>query len=164
MYLLLAEDAFEAEALAEDIEQLNKDRKELVNTISEEAIQMVEQSFPTKENSCLVIGKEGWNPGVIGIVASRLVEKFYRPTIVLSFDQEKGIAKGSARSIPGFDLFKNLSTCRDLLPHFGGHTMAAGMTLNLTDVDELRLRLNQLAQEQLNRRRFNSYHIYRCRN
>ena len=140
---------FEAEALAEDIEQLNKDRKELVNTISEEAIRMVEQSFPTKENSCLVIGKEGWNPGVIGIVASRLVEKFYRPTIVLSFDQEKGIAKGSARSIPGFDLFKNLSTCRDLLPHFGGHTMAAGMTLNITDVDELRQRLNQLAQEQL---------------
>ena len=150
VYLLLAEDAFEAEALAEDIEQLNKDRKELVNTISEEAIRMVEQSFPTKENSLLVIGKEGWNPGVIGIVASRLVEKFYRPTIVLSFDQEKGMAKGSARSIPGFDLFKNLSTCRDLLPHFGGHTMAAGMTLNLTDVDELRLRLNQLAQEQLN--------------
>ena len=60
------------------------------------------------------------------------------------------MAKGSARSIPGFDLFKNLSTCRDLLPHFGGHTMAAGMTLNLTDVDELRQRLNQLAQEQLN--------------
>ena len=150
VYLLLAEDAFEAEALAEDIEQLNKDRKELVNTISEEAIQMVEQNFPIEENSCLVIGKEGWNPGVIGIVASRLVEKFYRPTIVLSFDQEKGIAKGSARSILGFDLFKNLSTCRDLLPHFGGHTMAAGMTLNLTDVDELRLRLNQLAQEQLN--------------
>ena len=60
------------------------------------------------------------------------------------------MAKGSARSIPGFDLFKNLSTCRDLLPHFGGHTMAAGMTLNITDVDELRLRLNQLAQEQLN--------------
>jgi single-stranded-DNA-specific exonuclease len=150
VYLLLEEDATRAEALAEDIEQLNKDRKELVNTISEEAIRMVEQSFPTKENSCLVIGKEGWNPGVIGIVASRLVEKFYRPTIVLSFDQEKGIAKGSARSIPGFDLFKNLSTCRDLLPHFGGHTMAAGMTLNITDVDELRQRLNQLAQEQLN--------------
>ena len=149
VYLLLAEDAFEAEALAEDIEQLNKDRKELVNIISEEAIQMVEQHFPIKENSCLVIGKEGWNPGVIGIVASRLVEKFYRPTIVLSFDEQKGVAKGSARSIPGFDLFKNLSACRDLLPHFGGHTMAAGMTLNLTDVDELRERLNQYAQQQL---------------
>ena len=149
VYLLLTEDPSLAEALAEDIEQMNKDRKELVNTISEEAIQMVEQHFPIKENSCLVIGKEGWNPGVIGIVASRLVEKFYRPTIVLSFDQEKGVAKGSARSIPGFDLFKNLSSCRDLLPHFGGHTMAAGMTLNLTDVGELRQRLNQYAHQQL---------------
>ncbi len=150
VYLLLADDASLAEALAEDIEQLNKDRKELVNTITEEALQMVEQNFPIEENNFLVIGKEGWNPGVIGIVASRLVEKYYRPTIVLSFDQEKGTAKGSARSILGFDLFKNLSTCRDLLPHFGGHTMAAGMTLNLTDVDELRHRLNRLAQQQLN--------------
>ena len=81
--LLLAEDAFEAEALAEEIEQLNKKRKELVNTISEEAIRMWNIAFLLNENSCLVIGKEGWNPGVIGIVASRLVEKFYRPTIVL---------------------------------------------------------------------------------
>jgi len=149
VHLLLAEDVDHAEVLAEDIEQLNKDRKELVNNITEEAIQMVEEIFPIEENSCLVIGKEGWNPGVIGIVASRLVEKYYRPTIVLSFDLEKGMAKGSARSILGFDLFKNLSTCRDLLPHFGGHTMAAGMTLNLTDVDELRSRLNQLAIQQL---------------
>ena len=128
---------------------LNKDRKELVASITDEAMQMVEQHFPIGENSCLVIGKEGWNPGVIGIVASKLVEKYYRPVIVLCFDQEKGSAKGSARSIIGFDLFKNLSTCRDLLPHFGGHTMAAGMTLNLTDVDEFRVRLNQLANEQL---------------
>lgn len=149
VHLLLAEDAYEAEALADEIEHLNKERKELVNSITEEAIQLVEQQFPIAENSCLVIGKTGWNPGVIGIVASKLVEKYYRPTIVLSYDQEKGIAKGSARSIQGFDLFKNLSTCRDLLPHFGGHTMAAGMTLNLTDVDELRSRLNELAKQQL---------------
>ena len=92
----------QAEALAEDIEQLNKDRKELVNTISEEAIQMVEQHFPITENSCLVIGKEGWNPGVIGIVASRLVEKFYRPTIVLSFDEEKGVGKGFSKEYSRF--------------------------------------------------------------
>ena len=149
VHLLLAEDAYEAEALADEIEQLNKERKELVNSITEEAIQLVEQQFPIEENTCLVIGKEGWNPGVIGIVASRLVEKYYRPTIVLSYDQEKGTAKGSARSIQGFDLFKSLSSCRELLPHFGGHTMAAGMTLNITDVEELRSRLNQLAREQL---------------
>ena len=68
---------------------------------------------------------------------------------MLSYDHEKGLAKGSARSIEGFDLFKNLSTCRELLPHFGGHPMAAGMTLNIEDVPELRMRLNQLAAEQL---------------
>ncbi len=149
VYLLLEEDALEAEMLAEDIEQLNTDRKELVNRISEEAVQLVEEQFPITENKCIVVGKENWNAGVIGIVASRLVEKYYRPTIVLSYDLENGLAKGSARSIEGFDLFQNLSTCRDILPHFGGHTMAAGMTLTLNDVDELRSRMNELANEQL---------------
>lgn len=149
VYLLLEEDALQAEMLAEKIEQLNKDRKDLVNRITEEAVKLVEEQFPVTKNKCIVIGKENWNAGVIGIVASKLVEKYYRPTIVLSFDCEKGLAKGSARSIEGFDLFKNLSACRDLLPHFGGHTMAAGMTLKINDVDDLRNRLNVLAGEQL---------------
>lgn len=147
--LLLSDDPFEAESMALEIDELNKTRQSIVNTITLEAIEEVENNFPIDSNSVLVIGKEGWNAGVVGIVASRLVEKFYRPTIVLSFDREKGLAKGSARSIEGFDLFKNLSECRDILPHFGGHPMAAGMTLNLEDVSELRQRLNQLANEQL---------------
>ncbi|PLS01269.1 single-stranded-DNA-specific exonuclease RecJ [Neobacillus cucumis] len=147
--LLLTEDPEEAQALAEEMDALNKTRQEIVNTITAEAIEEVEKNFPIETNKVLVIGKEGWNAGVIGIVASRLVEKFYRPTIVLNFDPEKGVAKGSARSIIGYDLFKNLSTCRELLPHFGGHPMAAGMTLKLEDVAELRERLNLLADEQL---------------
>jgi single-stranded-DNA-specific exonuclease len=147
--LLLTEDPIEAEAMASEMDALNRTRQSIVNEITTEAIEEVEKHFPITTNSVLVIGKEGWNAGVIGIVASRLVEKFYRPTIVLSFDKEKGLAKGSARSIAGFDLFKNLSTCRDILPHFGGHPMAAGMTLNLEDVAELRSRLNELANEQL---------------
>lgn len=147
--LLLTDDPYEAEALAQEMDELNKTRQSIVNSITLEAIEEVERNFPIDTNSVLVIGKEGWNAGVIGIVASRLVEKFYRPTIVLSFDKEKGLAKGSARSIAGFDLFKNLSECRDILPHFGGHPMAAGMTLNLEDVSDLRQRLNNLANEQL---------------
>ncbi|MFB3160664.1 single-stranded-DNA-specific exonuclease RecJ [Neobacillus sp. 179-J 1A1 HS] len=147
--LLLTDDPFEAEALAQEMDELNKTRQSIVNSITTEAIEEVERNYPTDSNSVLVIGKEGWNAGVIGIVASRLVEKFYRPTIVLSFDKEKGLAKGSARSIAGFDLFKNLSECRDILPHFGGHPMAAGMTLKLEDVSDLRQRLNNLANEQL---------------
>lgn len=147
--LMMTSDKEEAMMLAEEIDSLNKERQNLVSEIAKEAIMEVEQRYPIKDHHVLVVGKEGWNAGVIGIVASKLVEKYYRPTIVLSFDKEKGLAKGSARSIDGFDLFKNLSTCRDILPHFGGHPMAAGMTLELDHVDELRERLNALAKEQL---------------
>jgi single-stranded-DNA-specific exonuclease len=147
--LILTDDPIEAENLAAEMDALNKSRQAIVNSITTEAIEEVEKNFPIETNKVLVIGKEGWNAGVIGIVASRLVEKYYRPVIVLNFDPEKGVAKGSARSIAGYDLFKNLSTCRDILPHFGGHPAAAGMTLNLENVAELRSRLNLLADAQL---------------
>ncbi len=147
--LILTQDPGEAKELAEEMEALNKSRQAIVNAITDEAITEVERNYPINANKVLVIGKEGWNPGVIGIVASKLVEKYYRPAIVLSFDKEKGLAKGSARSIPGFDLFQNLSTLRDILPHFGGHPMAAGMTLRLDDVAELREKLNELAERLL---------------
>lgn len=147
--LLLTEDTEEAESIAEFIDSLNKERQQIVNTITEEAIAEVEANNYVENGSVLVLAKEGWNVGVIGIVASRLVDKYSCPAIVLGIDAEKGIAKGSARSIRGFDLFANLSDCRDILPHFGGHPMAAGMTLSMDDVDELRNRLNAFANEQL---------------
>jgi single-stranded-DNA-specific exonuclease len=147
--LFLTDDLEEAELIADEINQLNKDRQQIVNEMTLEAIELVETQFSLEDHPVLIIGKEGWNAGVIGIVASRLVEKYYRPTIVLSIDEEGLVAKGSARSIVGFDLFENLSSCRDILPHFGGHTMAAGMTVELKHIEELRGRLNQLALEQL---------------
>ncbi|MBS4208990.1 single-stranded-DNA-specific exonuclease RecJ [Bacillus sp. FJAT-50079] len=147
--LLMTNDEDEALQLAEELDLLNKERQSIVSTIANEAIQIVEKQYQSDDDHVLVIGKEGWNPGVIGIVASRLVEKFYRPAIVLSYDEETGLAKGSARSIQGFDLFENLSALSELLPHFGGHSMAAGMTLKLEDVDLLRIRLNERAKEQL---------------
>ncbi len=147
--LLLTEDRIEAESIAEEIDNMNKDRQSIVNEIAQKAIEEVETNYGIDDHTVIVVGKEGWNSGVIGIVASKLVEKFYRPAIVLSYDPVKGLAKGSARSIAGFDLFKNLSECRDILPHFGGHPMAAGMTLNISDVNELRERLKVLADEQL---------------
>ncbi|GER69141.1 single-stranded-DNA-specific exonuclease RecJ [Weizmannia acidilactici] len=143
--LLLTEDKKEAETLASAIDGLNKERQKIVNDITKEAIEMVGQEAEAGAR-VLVAGKEGWNAGVIGIVASRLVERFYRPAIVLSFDSEKGLAKGSARSIDGFHMFNELSKCCDILPHFGGHPMAAGMTLSISDVGELRKRLNQQAE------------------
>lgn len=147
--LLMSQDSLEAMHLAEEINELNKERKEIVEQAAEEAIREIEEHYPLETNHVLIIGKEGWSSGIIGIVASKLVERFYRPTIVLSYDYEKGLAKGSARSIEGFDLFKNLSLCRELLPHFGGHPMAAGMTLKMDDVPKLRAKLNQLAGEAL---------------
>ncbi|MBA4536500.1 single-stranded-DNA-specific exonuclease RecJ [Bacillus aquiflavi] len=152
--LLLTEDPLEGEQLANKIEQWNIDRQTLVNKITEEAVQIVEEHHHLDENPVLVIEKEGWNSGVIGIVASRLTERFYRPTIVLSIDSETGLAKGSARSIAGFDLFKNLSSCKDILPHFGGHQMAAGMTLKSEDISELKNRLHHLAKTQLTAKDF----------
>ena len=148
--LLTTDDPLLAEQLATDIDALNKNRQELVNTMTKEAIEEVETNHLSDENNrVLIIAREGWNAGVIGIVASRLVEKYYRPTIVMSIDREKGVAKGSARSIEAFDMFANLSECRDILPHFGGHPMAAGMTIDLEYLDQLRSRLNNQALEKL---------------
>ncbi|CAG9619461.1 single-stranded-DNA-specific exonuclease RecJ [Sutcliffiella rhizosphaerae] len=149
VHLLMTEDVEEAKMLADEMESYNKERQQIVTQITEEAIQQVEEKYPPEENSFIIVEGHNWNAGVIGIVASRLVDRFYRPTIVLSLDEEKGLAKGSARSIAGFDLFENLSGCRDILPHFGGHPMAAGMTLNMEDVEKLRLRMNQRASEIL---------------
>lgn len=147
--LLTATDATEADRYALELDQLNQERQELVAQMAEEAIAMVEREFPIETNPVLVVAKEGWNVGVVGIVASRLVETFYRPTIVLGIDREKGIAKGSARSIVGFDMYEALTTCKDLLPHFGGHVMAAGMTMPIENVEPFRERLKQVAVEAL---------------
>lgn len=147
--LLLSKGEEEAKELARDIDRLNRERQSLVNEMTKDAFQEIEQTFSPDAHRVIIVAKEGWNPGVIGIVASRIVEKYYRPTIVLSIGSESSLAKGSARSIEGFNMFENLSTCRDILPHFGGHPMAAGMTLEVKDVDELRHRLNQLAFENL---------------
>ncbi|MCH1627659.1 single-stranded-DNA-specific exonuclease RecJ [Fredinandcohnia quinoae] len=149
VHLLMTNDAEEALMIADEIDELNKERQRLVSQMTEEAIKEVEEFYHPSTNPVLVIAREGWNAGVIGIVASRLVDRFYRPTIILSIDREKGVAKGSARSIEGFNLYESLSTCRDILPHFGGHPMAAGMTLQLEHVGELRTRLNTIANEVL---------------
>lgn len=126
--LLLTEDPKQARVLAEELDGMNRERQKLVEEIAGEACAAVE-SAPEKHRRFIVVAAPGWNVGVIGIVASRLVEKYYRPTIVLGIDEETGMAKGSARSIAGLDLYQALTTCTDLLSQFGGHEMAAGMSL-----------------------------------
>jgi len=152
--LLTTPDEEEAKELASYIDELNKERQALVNEITEQAIKQVEERYPLEENHVLIVAEEDWNVGVIGIVASRLVERYYRPTIVLNIDREKGEAKGSARSIAGFDMFAELSKNKDLLPHFGGHPMAAGLTMNVDDLDLLRKNMNEQAKASLSEEDF----------
>ncbi|MBB5173199.1 single-stranded-DNA-specific exonuclease RecJ [Texcoconibacillus texcoconensis] len=139
----------EGQAYAKQINQLNEQRQGIVRDITEEAKKEVEARDPNGESSVIVVAKEGWNEGVIGIVASRLVEAYYRPTIVLSINPETGLAKGSARSIEGFNMFEELSKCREWLPRFGGHKMAAGLTMETTDIERLRQQLNDQAKSVL---------------
>ncbi|MFA9557177.1 single-stranded-DNA-specific exonuclease RecJ [Evansella sp. AB-rgal1] len=145
--LLISEDDIEAYELAIMIDDLNKERQQIVNDMAKEAEEQVlqQETLPP----VLIVGQEGWNAGVIGIVASRLVEKFYRPTIVLSLNSETGLAKGSARSITGFDMFQSLSQCREWLPHFGGHPMAAGLTMKMEHIDLLQEKLNDIASSSV---------------
>lgn len=139
---MLSQDQAEAAHMAQQLDDKNKERKDIVSTMTKEAIELVENMDEISQSQVLVVAEEGWNPGVVGIVASRLVEKYYKPTIVLGIDVEKGIAKGSARSIEGFNMYGELDQNRDVLIAFGGHPMAAGMTLAMEDVDELRERLH----------------------
>jgi single-stranded-DNA-specific exonuclease len=149
--LLTTESEQEAEQLAFDLDLLNKERQKLVEEMTKEAIALVERRKQETGElpPVIVAAQEGWNVGVIGIVASKLVDKFYRPTVVLGIDPATGMAKGSARSIAGFDLYQGLSRCHDLMDHFGGHQMAAGMTLSQEHLPELEHRLGVLAQEWL---------------
>lgn len=147
--LFLTDDPVEARSLASGLDVLNKERQAIVKQITEEAMQQVAARYPTGVPRILLVAQEGWNPGVVGIVASKLTEKFYRPAIVLSLNSETGKAKGSARSIEGFHLYNELAKNRDILPHFGGHPMAAGMTLEASDLDVLRDRLILQAETSL---------------
>lgn len=144
--LLTTDDQDEAEKLADSLNRMNRERQQLVEEMTLEAIAEVEKN-PEQHQYVIVVARPDWNVGVVGIVASRLVEKYYRPVLVLGIDEEKGIAKGSARSIQGFHLFRALSECKEWLPHFGGHAMAAGMTLKVENIPKLHEQLTALAKE-----------------
>jgi single-stranded-DNA-specific exonuclease len=146
--LMLTDDADKAEQIAADLDQMNRERQQLVESIAAEAVNMVEAD-PDAHRRFILVASPGWNVGVIGIVASRLVERYYRPTIVLGIDEETGMAKGSARSIAGFDMYRALTVCDEWLPHYGGHPMAAGMTLPRENLSILHRRLHEVADEWL---------------
>lgn len=127
--LLLTDDPQHAERLAEDLSQANRQRQEVEMGIVQEAETRVEREFDPQRDSALVLGERGWHQGVLGIVASRICRRYHRPTMVIGFD-ESGQGKGSGRSPSGFCLVTALAQCQEYLENFGGHEMAAGVTLN----------------------------------
>ncbi|OUM98583.1 MAG: single-stranded-DNA-specific exonuclease RecJ [Firmicutes bacterium ZCTH02-B6] len=144
--LLLSADESEAAALARQLDEANRARQQVESEILDAAVAQIKRENLLAD-WVLVVAGEGWHPGVIGIVAARLVERFARPAVVIALEGDEG--KGSARSIQGFDLFAALSGCADLLVRFGGHAMAAGLTVTRSAVPALRERLNRLAAQVL---------------
>ncbi|MDZ7413841.1 MAG: DHH family phosphoesterase, partial [candidate division KSB1 bacterium] len=137
----------QARNIAAILEAENRARKNVDEETFAQALQMLEADFDPERHLVLVLAQEGWHPGVIGIVASRIVERYYRPTIMITLDGEVG--KGSARSIPGFDIYAALKQGEDLLIEFGGHKYAAGLTVRRDYVEPLRERLQEVAAAQL---------------
>jgi single-stranded-DNA-specific exonuclease len=146
--LLLTDDPAEAAVLADRLEALNRERQDLDQQILEEAVAMVERDHRDPAvNPAIVLASDRWHPGVVGIVASRMVERFGRPTFLIGLDGDVG--RGSGRSIDGFDLHEALVACGDLLERFGGHRMAAGLTVRRDRVDAFRARLNAATLQRL---------------
>jgi len=136
--LLLTEDPNEAAALARELETINARRQEMDHIILDEAIELVEKTLqPT--DAAIVLGSATWHPGVIGIVASRLVERYGRPTFLIGWDEAGDFGRGSGRSIPGFDLHGALHKVGVHLEKYGGHTMAAGFTIHRDKFDDFRV-------------------------
>ena len=148
--LLLTDDKEEAKKLAEELDKSNRERQAMEAAILKEAVSKVEREVNFKDHRVIVLHADKWHPGVIGIVASRIVEKFYRPTILVAFDENGlGRGKGSGRSIKNFHLFDALSKCKEHLIGFGGHEHAAGITILKENIDAFRDSLNAVAHEIL---------------
>lgn len=134
--MFIAETQEEAKHYAEQLHSDNKDRKEADKSITDEALQMIQSNPEWQDRKSTVVYQPTWHKGVVGIVASRLIDSYYRPTIVLT--QSGEYAAGSARSVPGFNLYEAIHACKDYLLGYGGHYAAAGMTLEATKIDAFR--------------------------
>ena len=145
--LLVEKDFASALRMAKHINEYNEQRKDIDKQMTEEANLIVSRLESQKHNSSIVLYDESWKKGVIGIVASRLTEIYFRPTVVITRDGD--MATGSARSVTGFDVYSAIKSCRDLLLNFGGHTYAAGLTMKWEHVREFRNRFQQYVEEHI---------------
>ena len=146
--LMLTGDPEEARQLVEKMNAFNVERQQAQKRILEEAKRIV-ASLDLDKTKVLVIASPGWNAGVVGIVAGKLVDAYYRPAIVIGVNDEETHGKGSARSIPGFDMFQGIQHCRSLLQSCGGHEMAAGLSLSMDNLLEFQTKINAHAAATL---------------
>ena len=145
--LLVEKDFSHALAKAKHIDEYNEQRKDIDKQMTEEANSIVSKLESQRHRSSIVLYDENWKKGVIGIVASRLTEIYFRPTVVLTREGE--LATGSARSVTGFDVYSAIKSCRDLLVNFGGHTYACGLTLRWEHIKEFRDRFQKYVAEHI---------------
>ncbi len=145
--LLLARDMAEADPIAKRLDTCNRERQQIERSIADEVIAAVRARFNAETDYVIVEGQQAWHIGVVGIVASRVLYEFYRPTIIVGGDDGKW--RGSGRSIEGFDLAAALRDCSNLLERHGGHAMAAGVTVSADKLDALRIRMNEIARAKL---------------
>ncbi len=141
--LMIENDMTSAREKSKNIDKYNEDRRELDKKITDEAIAYIDNHIDIIQQKSIVIYNETWHKGIVGIVASRLTEKYYRPAVVLTKSGE--MISGSARSVPGFDVYKAIESCRDILENFGGHTYAAGLTLREKNLKAFTERFNMLS-------------------
>lgn len=145
--LLLCQELSEALVLAKELHLKNQERQRIEGRIMDEALGRVEKEVDFLNERVIVLHQEGWHRGVLGIVAAKIADKFYRPTIVISFDN--GVGKGSARSIESFHLFESLIRCQEHLLSFGGHAHAAGLSILKENIGIFKESINKIAGEQL---------------
>ena len=146
--LLLTQEESEAAVLAAELDQQNRERQEVEQEIFDAAIEGIDSQFDAARDAAIVAGAHGWHPGVLGIVASRIVRKYHRPAIMIGFD-ENGMGKGSGRSIEGLNLVEALNRCADSLDNFGGHEMAAGLAVREGNFDLFAKAFRNAARELL---------------
>jgi single-stranded-DNA-specific exonuclease len=147
VHLLMTDDDAEAHELAAMVDEENRIRQEVDRATLEEADAILQESFDPQRDRAIVLASPDWHAGVIGIVASRIVERYYRPTVLIALDDRTG--KGSGRSIPGFHLYEALRDCESHLIQFGGHRYAAGLQIDADRVDDFRAALDAVARQRL---------------
>ncbi len=145
--LLIEGNESAAAKFGNEIDNFNQDRKNIDRSVTIEAHNYIENNDQYRDKKCTVIYNPEWMKGIVGIVASRLIETYYRPTVVLT--RSNDVVTGSARSIPGFDLYQAIESCSDILENFGGHMYAAGLTMKPENVEEFTRRFNAYVEENI---------------